>query len=325
MSFYPVAPLPNYNSRQLATPIRMPSTSLLTIDSEDRYNNYADARQNLISPYNFSISKSENIMPGFITRLGISEVVFPWSIPNINLKTNKINFVYNSGAGEVSTTLVLNIGFYNPDRLQSFLETTIQTLVPTFQMQYGVAQQTIFTYASGTPGTTVGFRPMDPNTATYPFSENAKQLFDLLGFTSANEFLTNTTFAGINTFCQATRYVDIVCNQLTNSASLKDQTSQPISRDMLCRLYLGDLNGTQNLGVFPNDVDYAPPGTTPGVIYRNFTTPKQIQWQPNQNIPGFLTFQVYDDEGDLLDASVTTAFNQFGYMNWSMTMLVSEN
>jgi hypothetical protein len=54
--------------------------------------------------------------------------------------------------------------------------------------------------------------------------------------------------------------------------------------------------------------------------------PKQIQWIPNQNIPGFLQFQVYDDTGDLLDNSLivpnTGLASQF--LDWSMTMLVSE-
>ena len=60
MAFYANAPLPDTNARQVAQTIRMPSTALLTIDSEDRYTDYAQARASQSSPYNFTISKSCN-------------------------------------------------------------------------------------------------------------------------------------------------------------------------------------------------------------------------------------------------------------------------
>ena len=63
-------------------------------------------------------------------------------------------------------------------------------------------------------------------------------------------------------------------------------------------------------------------------IYRNFTTPKQIQWIPNQPIPGYLRFQVYDDAGALLSESTGLSYDldsQYGNLDWSMTLQVSEN
>jgi hypothetical protein len=83
----------------------------------------------------------------------------------------------------------------------------------------------------------------------------------------------------------------------------------------------------------PQDPDFCPPGCAPFIIYRNFTMPKQIQWIPNQNIPGFLQFQVFDDSGASLNQSVTISQNQgtsidvdsYNSTDWSMTMLVSEN
>jgi hypothetical protein len=99
---------------------------------------------------------------------------------------------------------------------------------------------------------------------------------------------------------------------------------------MLCRIYLGAGSGDSQSTVEPSDPTFCPPGCAPMVIYRNFTMPKQIQWIPNQNIPGFLQFQVYDDAGDLLDnslfnSSIVSALG-FPYQlaDWSMTMLVSE-
>lgn len=347
-AFYANAPLPDTNARQATQTIRPSSTALLTIDSEDRYTDYIQARAISTSPYNFSITKSESLMPGFITRLGISEVVFPWSIPNINLKTQTINFVYNIGAGEVPATLTLAVGFYTPTQLASILEADISGAGATgFTMTYGSSYVDIsntvlvafdapyFSYSMADPTHTIRFLPQTYNSSSYPYPPQTKQLFDVLGFTSVNS-QNLAQGAGGFTLCQAIRYVDIVCNQLTNSQAQKDQTSQTIARNMLCRVYLGDGGAGGQSTIAPSSPSFCPPGCAPTVIYRNFTVPKQIQWIPNQNIPGFLQFQVYDDAGDLLDNSLGFSGATGGIiapipgdiqsqaLDWSLTMLVSE-
>ena len=336
MAFYSNAPLPDTNARQVAQTIRMPSTALLTIDSEDRYVDYAQARATPTSPYNFAISKNESLMPGFMTRIGISEVVFPWAIPNINAKTSQIQINYQAaGAPDPSSAIVsLLPGFLTPSELAAALQADIRVLngaLSSFTMTYGGSTNCIFVYSSGNLNTSVSFSPMTPNSIAYPYSAQSKQLFDILGFTNANTVMITqgSPKNGAPTFCQAIRYVDIVCNQLTNSQAQKDQTSQPVARDMLCRVYLGDGGGTGQSTIAPGDALFCPPGCAPMTIYRNFATPKQIQWIPNQNIPGFLQFQVYDDTGDLLDNSLPASNVITNYtaatLDWSMTMLVSEN
>jgi len=324
--FYPVAPLPDTNSRQVAQTIRMPSTALLTIDSEDRHTNYEDARFSNVSPYNFTISKTESLMSGFITRIGVSEVVFPWAVPNINPKTCTINYTYTIDGTPTNGTLTLAQGFYNPGQLA----TAIQQGFPGplgFTMTYGTGNKPAFFYSVG-DGNTIAFQPMVYNspafggTPAYPYPDTTKQLFDLLGFADGNTEQVEAGSGGY-TLCQPIRYVDFVCNQLTNSQAQKDQTSQTVARDMLCRLYLATAPG-QTSTIGPNVTGFCPPGCAPTILYANFNTPKQIQWIPNQNIPGFLQFQVYDDTGQLLDGSFP-AVNLGRYLDWSMTMLVSES
>lgn len=338
-AFYANAPLPDTNARQATQTIRPSSTALLTIDSEDRYNDYVQAQNNPTSPYNFSITKTESLMPGFMTRIGVSEIVFPWTIPNINRKTDKIFFSYSiSGAATVQVAIPIPIGFYTPDLLAAVLQTSIRAATPlaTFTIQYGVEPAgnqlnvPAFFYQGDAAGNVsqVSFQPLPYNDPGYPFPPTTKQLFDLLGFTDKNTQLAYT-LSGSYTLCQAIRYVDIVCNQLTNSQAQKDQTSQTVARDMLCRLYLGGASSVQST-IEASDATFCPPGCAPTVLYRNFTTPKQIQWIPNQNIPGYLQFQVFDDTGDLLDNSVTGTVTLLNYdfasavSDWSMTMLVSE-
>jgi len=338
-AFYANAPLPDTNARQSAQTIRPSSTALLTIDSEDRYKNLGEAAANPTSPYNFAITKAESLMPGFMTRLGVSEIVFPWTIPNINLKTNKILVNYDvSGQPLGLATLTLDTGFYTPYALAAAIETAVHALpgnpLATFTMEYGndVGNQQVdvpaFSYIADTTGVnTVAFFPMSSNSPEYPYNSNTKQLYDLLGFTARNSILSLGA-SGNFTLCQAIRYVDIVCNQLTNSQAQKDQTSQSIARDMLCRIYLGSASGVQST-VVASAQDFCPPGCAPTVLYRNYTNIKQIQWIPNQNIPGYLQFQVFDDAGDLLDYSLQLpggdpADFSASVSDWSMTMLVSE-
>jgi hypothetical protein len=344
-TFYSVAPLPDTNSRQVAQTIRVPSTALLTIDSEDRYTNYLDARVGAISPYNFNIAKNESLMPGFMTRIGVSEVVFPWVVPNINKKTDSIQYTYSIGGGAaVLGVVTLLQGFYRPQEIATAMTAEFAGIAGLgFAMSYGddviSNGQPCFFY-SVSAGNTFAFRPMAYNSAAqvgppaipaYPYPSITKQLFDLLGFTTYNTSL-RLSAEGTYTYCQAIRYVDIVCNQLTNSQAQKDQTSQTVARDMLCRIYVGGAPGVSST-TFAGDVasatvpaTFCPPGCAPTTIYRNFTEAKQIQWIPNQNIPGFLQFTVYDDAGAPLDESLEIGIpGAVGtYSDWSMTLLVSE-
>lgn len=365
MAFYSNAPLPDLNARQVATTIRPPSTSLLTIDSEDRFTDYLQARgdpsgnfTSNASPYDFTIQKSESLMNGFLTRCGITEVCFPWAIPNINVKTNKMLYYYTIGAaGPVAQIINLDNAFLRPHEIAAGIQAIVEQDVPGFTMVYaanGLGNPS-FSYSTNNAANTIAFIPMLYNAAGYPYPPQTKQLFDLLGFTNANSAFA-VSGAGNYTLCQAIRYVDIVCNQLTNNQALKDQTSQTVARDMLCRLYLGDGGGTgqstvpaSNTGtvnattqsfttplgvsgsfeVFDDQSpQFCPPGCAPMTIYRNFSTPKQIQWIPNQPIPGYLRFQVYDDAGALLSESTGLSYNlqsQYGNLDWSMTLQISEN
>ena len=326
-TYYPVASLPDTNARQSASTLRPASTALLTIDSEDRYYDYIAARNAPTSPYNFSIRKSESLMAGFMTRLGVSEVCFPWTIPNINLKTRLIQISYVIGPAPVATAVItVPVGFYTPAALAAKLTTLITAAGPAVTVSYGSGGDPYFSYLCAA-GTTIAFNPMPYNTAAYPYGTQSMQLFDLLSFTAVNQ-IQAPAGNGNYSLGQCFRYIDLVCNQLTNSQAQKDQTSQTVARDMLCRLYLGDGGGTGQSTISPADPLFCPPGCAPMVIYRNFTMPKQIQWIPNQNIPGFLQFQVYDDTGDLLDISLDSpAVISFvkSDTNWSMTMLITEN
>jgi len=321
--------------------IRFPSTSLLTIDSEDRWADYNQARAQepgpFLDPFNFRLQGNQMLSTGFFTRLGVSEVVMPWC-PNINPKTDKIIINWDvSGSPTVfSQTITLFEGFYNPSNLASTIQTKVRALagnpLPSFAMAYGDIDYPSFNYTSGVAGTNISFSPLPYQTATYPYPATTKQLFDVLGFNNTNNPTDASgnptpqpgagaaaTYFGHFTLCQAIRYVDIVCPRLVQYQGLFDGSSQGSARDSLCRVYLG---GYQS-NLEPNDNDFAPVGTLPVVVYRNFTTPKQIQWIAKQNISANLEFQVYGDDGQLFSTNFGEGMET--QENWSMTLLLSEN
>lgn len=344
----PVAPA-NYSAKDTAITQRPTSTALFVVDSEDRFANYTEARSvTASSPYDFRINLPASLMNGYFTRVGISEVVFPWAIPNVNKKTNKIIVQSSNNAAlpQVVTeaTITVTPGFYTPAELAAEIQRLVRLApvgLPNFTMVYapisGPSENApVFQYEADPIGFAklVGFKPMTAGSSAWPYSDQARQLFDVLGMTDANTGVSSgpssgaglleTGFSGF-TFAQATRYVDIVSPQLTYNQALKDTGSQKVMRDTLCRIYIVDPSNIQST-IEPSSAAFCPPGCAPTTIYRNFATPKQIQWLPNQPIVGSVVFQVYDDEGDLLTLTETVdPLIGKSRLNWSMSMLVSEN
>jgi hypothetical protein len=338
---YSGAPLTTYAAKDTAITQRPTSTAILAIDSEDRYKTYNDAREHFTSPYSFTINKAESIMNGFFTRVGVTEVQFPWVIPNINNKTCVIVVNYNVGGPDIDYPIILPFGFYTPAALASAMQTAVRAIpqggiagnppepgLALFTMIYGIGTlggpMPQFSYNTNNPGVTIGFSPVNPALPGYAalgITATTKQLFDVLGFDFANSFQGVQRDGGI-TFCQATRYVDIVCTQLTNNQALKDTMSQEVARTIMCRLYLGEPAGAQST-VSPSSATFCPPGCAPFTIYRDYASPKQIAWLPDQPIGGFLKFEVYDDNGDLLDGAMGIAAGNRS--DWSLTVLVTEN
>jgi hypothetical protein len=339
MSFAIGTPL---NQQNIGATIRPASSALLTIDSEDRFKNYTVQLESIPgsynnSPYDFNITKNEAIMNGFFTRLAVSEVVFPTgAIPNIGPTTDKMNVLWTSSVTIQSSIISLPTGFYTPSTLCGVIQQRVRAkadLLSSFTMTYGVEATTntplpAIDYATNmitSPIVDVAFTPLTYNSPSYPYPNTTRQLFNLLGFGKYNTIPDPNGSSGI-TYCQGTRYVDIVCPQLTYNQALKDTSSQQNVRDALCRLYLIPTAYTDDIA--PNNPAYAPPGTVPQIIYRNFTSPKQISWTPNQPV-GQLSFQVYDDNGNIIvpfinirDIAGNSIYNN---CDWQMTLQVTEN
>ena len=309
--------------------IRFPSSALMTVDSEDRWKDYNQALTDpanpaFRNPFDFQVQNNGFLSTGFFTRLAVTEVVMPWC-PNINPKTSRINMQVVDG-GVLSAPIVINLGvqgFLTPHQIAAALQAAVRAYAPVslggFQIQYGLNNFPSFSYElSGGTASAISFAPLAVGSQAGIITPTTKQLFHLLGFTEQNLIPTSQN-DGLSTYCQAIRYVDIIANDLTKFQGVADTSTQRSARESLCRVYLGGFVSALS----PSDPDFAPIGTTPTIIYRNFTNPKQIQWITKQNINANLRFQVYDDAGELF--STDTPFGPDTTDNWSMTMLLSEN
>ena len=315
-----------------AITVRPSSTSLLTIDSSDRYATLQEARDGNVSPYQFSISRNQNIMTGFVSRIALTEIVFPWYLPNVDYRTNQL-FVVSSEIGPGTTVISFasnEEGFYTPTELAAALQTKlIAAGAVSATVTYDEGGYMVFDAGAGN---TFEFAPgTDTLNANPLWGPNDYQLCDMIGFNAAVQAFQPTQLVPFGpSRCRWTEYIDIVCSQLTYNQDLKDQSSDTVVRDALARVYLETENeqttpvwdSVSNKAIVPTTETI--PGTFPYTIYRQFKTPKQIKWNKSQPI-GNLTFEVYDDKGRLLTSYSPSSNLNFLNLNWRMTLLVSEN
>jgi hypothetical protein len=295
-----------------ATPIRYPSVANLMVDSADR---------NLV-PYplanDFQITKLNSLLNGFFTRVGATEVVFEWTTPNISSALNNQEIVYAvepTVGPPVVNTFNIPEGFYTAQGVLEYLFGTtgeLNAYTPATGITWSIAsagegQAIVSATATAVVSGVAVSGPLMPK--LFPASELSGNSLDIVVPVAPLNIAIPTINGAID--LRPVRYIDIVCNQLTNNQSVKDASTAPIVRDVLCRWYFDYDNQT------PTDA-YGYPilmGYAPFYLRRLYNPPKQIQWQTNIPV-GNLSFQLYDNDGQLLGVSPKT--------NFLMTLQVSE-
>ena len=288
--------------------IRVPATANLMIDSADR-----DAARE--SPFDFQINRPQSILNGFFNRIGTTEVVLEWSEPNgaYISSLGPTQMIVSSSAGLVSTVATSGTGpllFYNASNaLDSFVR-GLNSLSTT------TATSSFFISTNVTGGQSI-FNS-DPSVLGFEFLTTP--LTTALGVQSQTPLDANVNRAVAirDPDLRPWRYLDFVSEKLTYNQDLKDSSTAPINRDVLCRWYMSWDNQAANDGYgFPIEMGYEP-----FRIRRIFNPPKQIKWNDEQPI-GQLNFQVYGNNSYVpvkpvaVDGSVKS--------NWLMTLQASEN
>ena len=320
-----------------AITIRPSSMAVFGVDSDDRYKTYAERRTNPSYPFSINIAKNESLLNGFFSRIAVTEFRMYWTLPNIGAVWGNNTLTYYDSASAAQHTITIPAGYYDLQSLMLVIEAEVQAqgFLPSFS-----AVANAEGYSTYTTGTADTFYWVAPTSTT-------RTLYDMLNLVNTSPPTLATSQIGGIANLKPTDFIDVVSSQLTYNQDLKDGSTAPTVRDMLCRIYLDDDNRgfcrvqTNLFDASGNPAGHQVPqsdpsdsitGTCPFMLYRQFAYPKQVQWNNAQPL-GNLTFELYDDQArsiqDLWNAvqpasSAQGAFYANSFV-WNMTLLISEN
>ena len=292
--------------------IRNPATAILGLNSRDRYASMIKASTEPISPFNCTLFSNQNFMTGFFQRIALTEIIFTWSMPTLTPARNKMYI----NVAAVDYLLTLPVTYYTPTTLAAAFQTAVRAIgtgaiLPAFTCTSGGITG-LFLAQSNTPATFY-FRTYSAVTpVTNPDTTTIFEMMNWNTFVPGGGTPAVSQISGPPTML-ATQFVDIVCSQITANQDVKDNSSQNVSRDVLARVYLAADSLTGNPELL---------GSEPFKIYRQYTFPKQIKFDPLLPIQGFLKFELYDDAGELLTSG--NPIVDADMPDWQITLLVSE-
>ena len=317
--------------------VTFPTSVYLTIDSKDR-------NQTTLQDWNiFTLQKPQALLDSFAKKLMVSEVRFPWYIPNVTPLNN--TFTVSSKKGLVLDALELVVvpsGFYSP----LALTTTINAIIATRGydsppiLSYDVLTNR-YTWNAGTVPSVEPFAIWFFNyttTATPPTEQQyntTASLMHTLGFDydQVSGTQVNSNIQGQPTQTLYTSYVDIASTRLTRFQKVRDgDTANNSQASLICRLYLADeaSNPLVNLiglqGVTPNGAGI---GNFPFLIHRQFKNAKAICWNPDSFVDYFdvTVLDEYNNVVPLIPQPVkdnsNTRFNA-QYPDFQITLVCSE-
>ena len=292
--------------------IRNPASSILGLNSRDRYETTLQSATLVSSPFNCVLSSKQNFMVGFFQRIALTEICFTWALPTLTSARNKM---YINVAG-TDYLLTIPQTYYTPTTLAAAFELEVQaigggTVLPSFTCAVD-PQTSQFTAASNTVDT---FFFKTYSAVTKVSNPDATTVFEMMNWNSysiGGAIAAAAQISGIPSMLP-TQFIDIVCSQITANQDVKDGTSQSTPRDVLARVYFAADATTLNPELL---------GSVPFKIYKQYTYPKQIKFDPLMPIQGFLRFEIFDDAGDLLTSGID--FVDAGMPDWQITLLVSE-
>jgi hypothetical protein len=284
-----------------ATTIRQPSVANLMIDSLDRK---APATTNAGA---FGIVKNQSMFNGFFTRVGATEVVLEWNVPNIiNTYNGSISFTI-TGAHAGTYTANLLEGGDGFITVGGALDNIVQALNDS------VAVPGLFEVVQGLGVYGIGITEVGADItaiSSIPNADGRPNLAEQLKFLPQS---LGTSFVfPVNPDLRPARYLDFVSSDLTYCQDVKDATSAPSDRNVLLRWYFAYDSPV------PTDIYNYPilMGYEPFYLRRIFNPAKQIRW--NNNLPiGNLSFEVFNNRG-------ANPFLDYDG-EWLMTLQISED
>jgi hypothetical protein len=283
--------------------IQNPSAALLCVDSADLFQTNTLLTQlteirNNATPYNSLIYKKQALAAGKISRIALTELNFNWSIPTITEFNNIFSVTLTDPGFEVPVNAQVDIGFYNLTDLATALAADLATAAPV-----GVAGTWTVSVDPITFFITVEYAPA-PGETWDNLRVNINELSTMLGFNGqswaesfGNYLKVRSNFPTLT----YTPYIDIVSQRLTKNQHIYDNSSSVTSpiRSLLARVYLNYPGLAARL-----DED-AIPGARPFTLNKEFQYPKQIAWEPTENIDS-IDLLILDSKGRTLYSEPVT-------------------
>jgi len=323
---------------------RTPAIQYLTLNSKDRFQTSVTG-QSVDQPYNkFRLQRPQNIMNAFATRIGVSEVRFPYYIPNVNASNNQVWILAtNTSLGLTLYQLTVNVGFYSGTSLATALNSIISgsptygtyqaisgtnlpinpATAPLFIFNNPTSQMIYDPSIAGASSSLFGLNPL-AGIITEEQYNSLPSLTSLMGFAFQQVIgalnFGSVAFAGRITTMTYTDYIDIVSDKFNQYASTRDGSSDSnFNRSLICRLYLSDEAGA--------GLDL----TAPFTIYRQFKNPKMVEWNKEASID-WIDIALYDEYGELLPLAPDVALpNNNGaisggsYPDFQITLLATQD
>jgi len=340
------------DAQAVATQVaRNPSTQYLVLNSKDRNQTSSTGQYVRQAWNNFRLQRPQNIMQTYATRMLITEINFPFFVPNVNFENNQFFIQTLSTSGvETMFEVNVNIGYYatNVSSAGNLNLATVITKIldgtdlgvngfyipilggtgliaapPVVSINTDSSfrfegQGADFALFSSQPNSLLPVSNL-PSEATY---FNTSSLLQMMGFdyfqVSGQIISAVGGVIGNPTTLQYTQYIDIVSEKLHQYSTNRDGNSDNFfSRNLLCRLYISDeasniVEGISSVGGTSTPVQFLPGVTSPFIIHRQFKTPKAVMWDKEASVD-WLDIAVYDQWGNLLPLPATS-FGGEGYI-----------
>lgn len=263
----------------------------------------------------------QNIIQGQIYSIAVSEVNFPYDIPNMQAGFNFFEAESEGMTPAQRFVVAVAPGFYTGTELANAINASFlleaQVLNPALiaanvpDVAFDTISNRFFISNPATP--VVGYTSWVLyssytfySTLTPNRTQVGKDIFSIMGYTQA-QGSTGVGGAGNNPFILVnglpigsaasaplvfTEYIDICSPQLCKFQYFRDGSTTNLARrvDVICRLYIAN-----NVALPVGEVD----GTRPFVINRQYQNPRVMRWTADNAI-GQIDINLYDDVGQPL-------------------------
>lgn len=260
-------------------------------------------------------AENQNILQGDIKNITVSEVNFPYDIPNIQAGFN--NFTLTNAGGVYTLQVAVAPGFYTGEELEAVVNAAILAVgaaqadpLTSDEMPTVAYNTTENRFQFRAPTTNVGgagsvWRISSPYTLPFPGQQSnqlGKDILSIMGFLitqDADAFVDADPVQDALTFTGGgsapltfTQYVDICSPQLCKFQYFRDGSTTNLARrsDIICRLYISN-----NIAI-PQEF---PEGTRPFIINTQFFNARRMRWTADNSV-GTIDVNLYDDVGQPL-------------------------